>query len=460
MKRLTLVTILLGVWFAFVLLACNLTSPEPPTLVPRATATPPPTIGYATLSPDELPDELTTPLPPSSNASLLNLMNQVSPDRLMAHVQALQNFGTRHVNSTYTSPNSGIGAARTYIANQFKEIEAQSQGRLRLIPHSFPVEWQGVTSTAENIVGYLAGRETGAGVVVVGAHYDSISMDIADGNAYAPGANDNGSGVAAVIELARIMASMPQPPRSTVLFAAFSAEEIGRLGSKLFVRDYVQAYNLEVNAMINLDIIGSSTGPDGSVRDREIRVYSEGPNESRPRQLARALNLLTFNYMPDFSLVLLDGADREGRYSDHMSFSEAGYPAIRMIEPLEDIHRQHTARDTIEDVQPNYLARATQAVLVATTALADGPRAPRNVVIRDSGNGMRSLVWEPMPDAVSYVVALRYPGSLQYDQYFETADTNISSEIFTASRLAGIAISGRDANGLLGPLSNEYFITN
>nr|PZN52606.1 MAG: hypothetical protein DIU68_14200 [Chloroflexota bacterium] len=106
------------------------------------------------------------------------------------------------------------------------------------------------------------------------------------------------------------------------------------------------------------------------------------------------------------------------------------------------------------------MTRATQAVLVAATTLADGPRPPRNVVLREAGNGMRTLVWEPMPDATSYIVALRYPGSLQYDQYFETADTSITSEIFTASRLAGIAISGRDANGLLGPLSSEYFVTN
>jgi hypothetical protein len=462
MKRISLVTVLLGGWFTFVLLACNLSSPTgPPTLVPRATATPPPTIGFATISPEELPVEATAAPPTTNNAELINMINQVSSERLMTHVQSLQNFGTRHVNSTYSDPNYGIGAARTYITNVFKEIEAQSDGRFRVIPHNFPVEFNGVRSTAENIVGYLAGRETGAGVILLGAHYDSISYDQGDGVSYSPGANDNGSGVGALLELARVMAAQPEAPRATILFAAFSAEEINRVGSKAFVRDYIQQYNLELTAMINMDIIGSSTGPDGEVRDRELRIYSEGPNESAARQLARSMNLLVNNYMGDsFRWVLQDAIDREGRYSDHFSFSEAGYPAVRVIEPLEDTFRQHTTSDTIEDVQSAYFTRATQSIAISTWALANGPRPPRNITVRDNGTPVRSLVWEPMPDAISYIVALRYPGSLQYDNYFQTSDTNIASEIFTASRIAAIAIAGRDSNGLLGPMSREYIITN
>ncbi len=442
------------------LLACNLSSPPPPTLMPRATATPLPTIGYATLSPDELPVQATA-LPPS-NAVLLSLLNQVSAEGLMSHVQTLQSLETRHVNSGYTRPGAGVNAARDYISAYFRELEAQSQGRFRVIPHSFNVEWGDVSSTAENVVGYLAGRETGAGVILIGAHYDTISYAIEDGSAYAPGANDNGSGIAALMEVARIMALDPQPPRATVLFAAFSAEEIGREGSKAFINDYIRAYDLPLLAMINLDIVGSSTGADGSINDRVLRVYSEGPNEpaSQSRQLARELNLVVSNYMPDFQLEIQDATDREGRFGDHMSFSEVGYPAVRFIEPLEEFNRQHTPNDTLDDVQPNYLSRATQAVLVAAKVLADGPRAPRNVVVRDNGSGERSLVWEPAPEAVSYVVALRYPGSLQYNQYFETSDTNIASEIFRASLLASVAIAGRDEDGLLGPLSIEYTLTN
>src|SRR5215213_6497696 len=116
-KRLTLISILLGLWLTLLALACNLTTPQPPTLVPRASATPLPTIGYATLSPQELPQQAT--LIPQSDAVLLNLMNQVQPDRLYAHVDALQRLGTRHVNSSYAIPGGGINAARDYIVQQF-----------------------------------------------------------------------------------------------------------------------------------------------------------------------------------------------------------------------------------------------------------------------------------------------------------------------------------------------------
>lgn len=459
LKRLSLGTLLLGLWFGFTLLACNLSSPPPPTIVPRPSATPLPTIGYATLSPEELPEAVTTPVA-QTNANLLNLINRVDSNRLMAHVQTLQNLGTRHVNSPYTLPDAGIGAARNYIVGQFQQIEAASQGRFRIISHTFPVSWGGVNSTAENIVGYLGGRETGAGVLLIGAHYDSTSNSIEDGSAYAPGANDNASGVAAVLEVARVLAENPIPPRATILFAAFSAEEIGREGSKRFVEEYVRSYNLPLIGMLNLDVIGSSTGPTGQVNDRQIRLYSEGPNESPSRQFARALNFIGFNYMPDLELAMQDAVDRDGRYGDHMSFSEAGYPAARIIEPLEEANRHHTANDTMDDIQLPYFTRVTQLTLVVTYAMGEGIRAPRNVVLRDAGNGIRNLVWEPVPEAVSYVVALRYPGSLTFNQYFETTDTNVASEIFTASRLAGIAIAARDANGLLGPLSSEYFITN
>lgn len=458
MKRLSILSLVIAAWLALVLLACNLSSPPPPTLVPRATVTPQPTIGYATLSPDQFPNQATA-LPQVSNTALLNMLNQVQADRLLVHIDSLQRLGTRHINSPNNQPNNGIGAARSYIAGQFEQIKAGSQGRFTLIPHSFPVTFEGVSSNAENVVGYLAGREAGAGVVLIGAHYDSVSTNPSDGTAYAPGANDNASGVAALIEIARIMSANPQPPRSSVLFVAFSAEEIGRVGSKTFVADYIIPYNIPMAGMINLDIIGSQTGPDGSINDRELRVYSAGPNESISRQLARGLSFMVGQYMPDLQLTIQDANDREGRYSDHMSFDEAGFAAVRFIEPLEDVNRQHTAFDTIEDVQGNYLRRSTQATLISAATLADGPRPPRNVVVRDLGNGQRQLVWEPMPDAVSYVVVLRYPDSLTYNQYFETGENSVTSEIFTFSRLAGVAIAGRDANGLLGPLSAEYFIT-
>jgi hypothetical protein len=454
-------------------LACNLTdTAPPPTLVPRPTSTPPPTIGYATLSPGELPavatvvaqaggDAALAPPPPGvgacprSDVALLNLMNQVDTTRLLGHVQALQDMGTRHVNSVNNSPTTGIGAAAGYITRQFESIRDSSRGAFVVLPpHEFSVSYESVTSVGRNIVGVVQGTETGAGIVLVGAHYDSISANFADATTFAPGANDNASGTAALIEIARLMSQ--RPARATVMFVAFAAEEIGRKGSQAFVNDYLLAFDIRIDAMINLDIIGSSTGADGALDDRRLRVFSAEPNESPSRQLARALNLIAFTHVPGMEIVVQNEVDRAGRYSDHMSFSEVGFPSVRFIEMIENPNRNHNNADTIDGLRPQYFARATQTVLASTMVLANGLRPPRNVSLRAEGGGLRTLLWERVPGACSYVVALRRPGSLIYDQYFETTDTSVVWNRFTADEWAGLAISAKDQNGMLGPLSLEY----
>jgi hypothetical protein len=457
MKRTTRNSLILLLWLSLVGLACNLSSSsQPPTLVPRATDTPLPTIGYSTLSPSELPPQV--PSRPPSDAALINLLNRVEADRLFLHIDTLQNLRTRHVNSTFTQADTGIGAAYNYIQAQFQSISSESGGRLYVFPdgHSFPLTWAGVDTVQRNVVAFLQGTEIGAGTILIGAHYDSVSLNFEDGLAYAPGANDNGSGVAALIELARILSSRQH--RATIMFVAFSAEEVGRQGSAAFIRDYIRAQNIQLNAMFSLDIIGSQTGPNGAVDDRHLRVFSAGPNESPSRQLARAINLLDFNLNPNMEIIVMDSIDREGRYSDHMSFNDAGYAAVRFIEAQEDGTRQHTERDTMDDVQATYLTRSTQAILAVVTAMADGPRPPANITLRDTGNGLRTLVWEPIPGAASYVVALRRPNSLIYDQQFEIADTSVQWDGFVPTRFAALAITSRDANGLMGMPSVEYAI--
>jgi hypothetical protein len=143
-----------------------------------------------------------------------------------------------------------------------------------------------------------------------------------------------------------------------------------------------------------------------------------------------------------------------------MSFSEAGYPAVRFIEMLENPNRNHNNMDTLDGIRASYLMRATQSVLASLAVLADGPRPPRNITLRDDGNGLRTLVWERTSDATSYIVALRRPNSLIYDNYFETSDVFVQWDGFVASRFVGIAISALDSSGLMGPFSAEYTITS
>lgn len=462
MKRTPYLIFLILLWFALVALACNLGSnPTPPTVVPKATDTPQPTIGYATIDPNQMPPTQVAMVNPSVNASLTALLNQVAADRLMIHVDALQRLGTRHVNSPDTG-STGVAAAYRYIRSQFEEIAVQSAGKFTAVPQTFTLDWEGVTTTQVNLIGYLGGREVGGGVIVVGAHYDSISVDRSDPNYPAPGANDDGSGIAALIELARIMSLRPVKPRATVMFVAFAAEEIGRKGSIEFLKflDETGRRNsgepIHVDAMLNMDIIGSSTGPLGNINNDTMRIFSAGPNDSPSRQLARAVTWINQNLNRNTGYVLQDAGDREGRYSDHLSFSDVGYPAVRFVEALEDRARQHTPEDVIDDVQADYLARNTQAILTVLLALSDGPPPPNpdNIVLRQIGNPTRELIWEPAPGAAGYLIGLRYPGSLRTDETFPWPTNSVEWDSFCL--FESLVVASVDASGLIGRPSSEF----
>lgn len=450
MKRTSI--ILLIIWFALLALACNLSSPPPPTLVPRLTDTPQPTIAIATSAPPEQPAASAINAP-SASADVRSLLSQLDSDRLMIHVDAMERMVTRHVNSPDTG-STGVAAAYRYIRAQFESIASQSSGRFSVIDHSFTLEWEGITTTQKNIMGYLPGDAIGGGVIMIGAHYDSITRNPADALYNAPGANDNGSGIAALIEIGRILARRPH--RATIMLVAFAAEEVGRAGSLAFVR-FLREKDITVDAMLNLDIIGSQTGPNGEIDANRMRVFSLGPEDSPSRQLARAIYWIGFNLSPDMQIVLQDAEDRQGRYSDHMSFTAAGFPAVRFIESLEDAVRQHTPQDVIGDVQASYLLRSTQCVLAAVTVLADGlPPPQNNIILRDNGTLKRTLVWEPVPGATGYLIGLRAPGSNIINNQFPWPSNSVDWEGFIPSQLAAVVISSIDENGMMGPPSREY----
>ena len=440
-------TPLIIIWILVGTIACNLgASNAPPTLVPRATNTPAPTLGYAPGGgPTGVPGVGNAPIP-AADLELLNLINQVEADRLMFHVSSLQSLQTRHVNSGA----SGIGAAYQYIMGQFDAISQTAEGRVYAFPMEFDSNAYDQVHPQRNIVAVIQGTQAGGGIVVIGAHYDSIGSPIDSATAYAPGANDNGTGVAAVIELARIMSQRQY--KSTVMFVLFSAEEVGRQGSKVFAQ-WVQQSNQDVIAMFNIDTIGNIHDRNGRVNDQELRIFSAGPNDnSISRDLARMVNFIGFNFGLDLELTVQDAIDRENRYGDHQSFSEIGYPAIRFINAFEE-KTNADPTDTIQFIEAEYLKQSTQALLAVATALADGIRPPTNITLRDRGNGVNTLVWEPIPGAISYVIALRLPGSLYFNQQIEVTENSIEWDKF--SQYAGIAIAAKGPDGLVGPLSKE-----
>ena len=450
-------------WFLLVLVACNLGSSggsQPPTLVPRASATPPPTLGFNGAVPQGgggiMPDGVNTPAT-SIDVELYALMQQVDIERLMAHVQTLQDFHTRHVNSTQTSTTQGIGAARMYIQEQFEIIRQQAPfGNFTAQPQPFDLTYDGIPTIQHNIIGYLQGTEPGAGVLVIGAHYDSIGPDFGNAEMFAPGANDNGTGVAALIEIARIMSQ--RQFRSSIIFVAFSAEEVGRRGSKAFVQ-WARGRNIDIMGMINIDTIGNANNRSGNIQE-SLRIFSceDEPictDAGASRHMARSVELLGFVHSAELDMKVETTADREGRYGDHFSFSEGGYPAIRFINALEEWGNGSTS-DTVNYIERPYFRKTTQSIMLIAIALADGPPPPDNIALRDTGDGDTVLRWADTEGAIGYLIALRWPGSTRYDQLLESSETSFSWEGFT--RYAGISIAARGSNGLIGRLSQEYIV--
>lgn len=442
--------ILIG--FALLLVACNLgvSDNAPPTLAPLPTRTPPPTLGYVAVGPVRAPGIGATAAAPAES-DISAILEQVESDRLMSHIRTLQDFRTRHVNSSQVSSNEGIGAARAYLNGQFETYRQASNGGL----YTFDLPFESVTADAErrlqhNIVAVIQGTELGAGTLIVGAHYDSVGRPLDSGTVDAPGANDNGSGVAAVLELARIMSKSRY--KATIMFALFSAEEVGRQGSRAFA-SWISENQTDVIGMINVDTIGNVHDFYGLVNDRELRVFSAGPNEtSISRKLARAANFIGFNFGLDLDLTVQDAIDRENRYGDHFSFSELDYPAIRLINAFEE-KRNGDPTDTIEYIEAGYLRSATQALLAILTSLADGPRPPDNIVLRVNA-GEPELVWAPVSEATGYIIALRPPGSLYYErQIAHSGSTSMTWSGF--EDYASIAIAATDGSGITGPLSRE-----
>src|SRR5688572_24659630 len=230
--------LILFAWLAFVLIACNLGgsgSTPPPTLAPRNTEVPQPTLGFSGdgVQVSELaPSNLNTPVT-NIDVELFNLMEQVDVTRLRSHVETLQSFTTRHVNSATDRPDYGIGAARSYIESEFRAIQSSSNGRFTAQMQAFDMSFNGIPTVQYNVVGVINGTQPGAGFIVLGAHYDSINTEFTDATGFAPGANDNATGVAALIEIARVLSQNQY--RSSIIFVAFSAEEVNRRGSVAFV---------------------------------------------------------------------------------------------------------------------------------------------------------------------------------------------------------------------------------
>ena len=354
---------------------------------------------------------------------------EVSPVRLRADVAKLVSFGTRHTLSSADDPKRGIGAARRWVAADFRQTSAACGGCLELALPETMASGERLPQPVKiiDVIAIQRGTERPNEVVIVQGHIDSRVSDVMNATADAPGANDDGSGTALVLEAARVLSKRKFP--TTIVYAVLSGEEQGLFGGKLLA-DYAKAQGWTVKAVLNNDIVGNTRGSDGVVDNTHVRVFSEGPradgdealraqarrfggeNDSPSRNLSRFVAGLAPSVPGGLEVRQVWRADRMGRGGDHLPFQEMGVPAIRFSVAVENYDHQHqdlrTAGgvifgDTIEFMDFPYLAKVTALNIALLDRLARAPLPPP-VSVEAAVQTFTMIKWTPSPGAAGYRV--------------------------------------------------------
>ncbi|HEV8254735.1 MAG TPA: M20/M25/M40 family metallo-hydrolase [Vicinamibacteria bacterium] len=354
---------------------------------------------------------------PDRDPRIVRLLEAVSEERLAATLRKLVSFETRHTLSATDSPERGIGAARQWIRDE----TARSSPRLQVSfdSHEIPPQGERITREVEirNVMAVLPGRSPRR--IYVSGHYDTVArqpegrFDWSKPDNTAPGADDDGSGTALAMELARVFAESGIDFDATLVFIAFAGEEQGLVGAKLHAQK-AEAERLPIEAVLNNDIVGNPTGGNGIVDAESVRVFSEGPEDSPSRQLARFIRRQAALYYPSHQVRLVARHDRFGRGGDHSAFNQHGFAAVRFSESNENYARQHSAADTLEGVSPPYLARNARVNAAALAAMALAPPAPRTtdeqkrpLLDRQPSGYDARLRWAASPGAAGYRIFWR-----------------------------------------------------
>jgi hypothetical protein len=380
--------------------------------------------------------------PPSariSNKQIAQIVREIDARNIEGTIRKLVSFGTRNTLSEQSNPNRGIGAARDWLFTEFSKVAEQSGGRMTVEKQSFlqpKAARVPEPTTLTNIVATLRGTqpEAEARTYVVSGHYDSMCTSPTDAKCDAPGANDDASGTAAVLEMARVMAKYKFD--ATIVFMTVAGEEQGLLGSTYFAEQAKQKH-VDVEAMFTNDIIGSSLGGNGVHDPTTVRVFSEGvpsnesaeeattrrgvggENDSTSRQLARFIKETGQRYVPGMRVMMVYRRDRYLRGGDHIPFLERGFAAVRFTEPNEDYRHQHQNVRIEKGVQYgdlpryddfNYIANVARVNTAALAALSFAPARPKNVaVVTTRLTNDTDLKWDANkePDLAGYEIVWR-----------------------------------------------------
>jgi hypothetical protein len=374
---------------------------------------------------------------------LVALLQEIDPNRIEATIQTLVGFGTRHTASSQTDPARGIGAATAWVTQQMQAIAATSNGNMTVQQQTFvqPVSSNiPVPTTITNVIATLQGTASPERFYVVTGHLDSRVTNVLDFTSDAPGADDDGSGVACVLELARVFATHQFP--GTIIFATVDGEEEGLYGSTFMAQQMAAAGN-DVQGMFSNDIIGTGNAHDGTPPNPfTVRMFLEGiptnatssdislmqavggENDGLSRQLGRYVNEVAPFWLTGMNVELIWRRDRYLRGTDSLSFQGQGYAAARITEPRENFNHEHQNTQVVNGVQLGdliqyvdftYVARVTKVNAAALWALASSPSTPKNAQIHVSppvnfaGTNLTPLTWNANPESnlIGYEVVVR-----------------------------------------------------
>ncbi|KAL6704222.1 hypothetical protein ACN47E_008390 [Coniothyrium glycines] len=347
-------------------------------------------------------------VPQAPDDDIRDMVDEISPANIQTIIEKLVSFGTRHTLSQQNSTSRGIGAARDWIASEMRKYAAESEGRMTVDVQSYV---QGVANripfpvTISNVLATIKGSKYPDKVYVMTGHYDSRVTNILNYESDSPGANDDASGTAIAMELARIFAK--RKPKSTIILGAVAGEEQGLYGSGYLAQTLKNA-STNVEGMLNCDIVGSSIGDRGQKDPYTIRAFAQGSppyesstiaaqrlqiggeNDSPARELARFSAEVAANNATQMNVAIIYRLDRFLRGGDHTPFIQAGYPAIRYTEPNENFNHQHqdirtengtVYGDLIEFVDFDFTARVGKVNLATLWSLSEAPGMPRNVTV-------------------------------------------------------------------------------
>ncbi|HXG38876.1 MAG TPA: M28 family peptidase [Bacteroidota bacterium] len=417
--------------------------------------------------------------PPLKNPTVETIVQEISTENLKAIVEKLVSFGTRHTLSDTVSPTRGIGAARRWIKSEFEKYAQASRGRMTVEFHETIVQPSARVpnpSKIVNVVATLEPRRTQnpmpKRILIVGGHFDSRASDPLDAVSDAPGANDDASGTALTMELARVMSKYEFD--ATVVFIAFVGEEQGLLGATAWAEMAKQnGWNIE--AVFNNDIVGSSVGGDGTKENRYVRLFSEAfspadtgsvyrqrialgyENDGGSRSLARYIKEIAERYQPNFGVKMVYRLDRFSRGGDHRPFHERGYRAVRFSVATENYDWQHQNvrveggkeyGDLVKFMDFEYLTNVTRANAAALATLAGAPAPPKNAQIVSALGYDTVLRWDKNTetDLAGYYVRYRETTSPVWQHQVFTADTTISLKPSKDEYLFGVQAVDKDGN--------------